>query len=110
MIENLRKSGLAAHVVDGPRGPAGEVQSGTIKLAHSSDSAIVPIFTSADRAWFFRSWDGFFVPKPFAKVVITFGDLIKYNSTETEEEFEIQRNNLGCIMRPRLIVSPHKQN
>ena len=109
MIENLRKSGLAAHVVDGPRGPAGEVKSGAIKLAQSTDSAIIPLFTSADRAWFFKSWDSFFVPKPFARVVITFGDLVKYNSTETQEEFEIQRNNLECIMRPGLIVSPHEQ-
>ncbi len=106
MINNLRKSGLAAHIVDGPRGPAGEVKSGAIKIAQSADAAIIPFYTSSDRSWFFRSWDSFFVPKPFARVVLTFGDMIKFDSTETPAEFEEQRKRLEAVMQPRLKVIP----
>ncbi|MEN6466628.1 MAG: lysophospholipid acyltransferase family protein [Syntrophaceae bacterium] len=108
MIKYLRKSGLAAHIVDGPRGPAGEVKSGTIKLAQSADAAIIPFYTSADRSWSFKSWDSFFLPKPFARVVLTFGDMIKYDSTETQDEFEVQRKYLESIMQTRLRAIPSK--
>lgn len=106
MIRNLRKSGVGAHIVDGPRGPAGEVKSGAIKLAQSADAAIIPFYTSADRSWFFKSWDSFFLPKPFARVVLTFGDMIKFDTTETHGEFEDQRKHLETVMQPRLKVIP----
>ena len=106
MIKHLRKSGLAAHIVDGPRGPAGEVKAGAIKLAQSADAAIIPFYSSADRSWFFHSWDSFFLPKPFARVVITFGEMIKFDSPETLDEFEEQRKYLEAVMQPRLKVMP----
>jgi len=110
MIRCLRKSGIAAHIVDGPRGPAGEVKPGAIRLAQSADAAIIPLYTAADRAWFFKSWDSFFLPKPFARVVITFGDMIKYGTTETQEEFEQQRKYLESIMLSRLREVPPKMD
>jgi lysophospholipid acyltransferase (LPLAT)-like uncharacterized protein len=106
MIKCLRKSGMAAHIVDGPRGPAGKVKSGAIELAQSADAAIIPVYTSADRSWFFNSWDSFFLPKPFARVVITFGDLIKFDSTDTEEKLDDQRKHLEDVMQPRLKAMP----
>jgi lysophospholipid acyltransferase (LPLAT)-like uncharacterized protein len=68
MIECFKQSHLAAHVVDGPRGPAGIPKAGLIRLAHAADAVIVPFYTDADKSWFFNSWDNFLLPKPFAKV------------------------------------------
>jgi lysophospholipid acyltransferase (LPLAT)-like uncharacterized protein len=42
MIANLKESKLAAHIVDGPRGPSGKVKAGVIRLAHATDAVIVP--------------------------------------------------------------------
>ena len=41
MIDHLRQSGLAGHIVDGPKGPGGIIKAGVIALAHASDAAIV---------------------------------------------------------------------
>jgi len=104
MIERLKKSGLAAHIVDGPKGPAGQVKAGVIQLAHSADAVIVPFYVCADRAWCFKSWDKFLLPRPFSKVSISFGDGIKFIPVKDQDIFEIQKQNLERLMLPHLYV------
>lgn len=100
MIEQLKKSGLAAHIVDGPRGPAGEVKAGVIQLAHSADALIVPFYVCADRAWYFSSWDRFLLPKPFATVILSFGDAIKLPPASDRDMFDCQKLDLEKVMLP----------
>lgn len=102
MIESLRRSRLAGHVVDGPRGPAGVIKAGVIRLAHATDAVIVPFYTSADRAWYFDSWDNFLLPKPFSRVTLTYGNMVRYEPATDQDEFEGQRARLEEIMRPGL--------
>ena len=103
IVRQLRASRLAAHIVDGPRGPAGEVKAGAIRMAQLTHAAIVPFYTSAERAWFFNSWDRFFLPKPFSKVTIRFGDMINLERIKDDQNFERQRRRLEDIMRPALL-------
>ena len=110
MIHRLSQSGLAVHIVDGPKGPAGIVKAGVIKLAHAADAVIIPFYTSADRAWYFNSWDNFFLPKPFARVVISFGNMIKLTPAADAITFERQRLDLERSMVPELRVNPVKKS
>ncbi|HVO65014.1 MAG TPA: lysophospholipid acyltransferase family protein [Syntrophales bacterium] len=110
MINHLNQTRLAAHIVDGPKGPAGTVKAGVIQLAHAADAAIIPFYVSADRAWYFNSWDSFFIPKPFARVVISFGEMIKFTPAENSAVFESQRLYLEKIMRPELRIDPDKKS
>lgn len=103
MIDMLKKNRLAGHVIDGPRGPAGIVKPGVIRMAQKSGAAIVPFGTISDKAWFFNSWDRFFVPKPFAKVRIRFRKKIELGRIKTREDFEKERLRLERIMRPDLL-------
>jgi lysophospholipid acyltransferase (LPLAT)-like uncharacterized protein len=98
MIDHLTEHRLAAHIIDGPRGPFGIVKPGAIKLAHAAESVIVPFYARADRAWYARSWDKFLLPKPFSKVVLRFGEKVEFKQTETNEAFEKQRKTLEDIM------------
>ena len=98
LIDHLAEHRLAGHIIDGPRGPFGVVKPGVIRLAHATDSVIVPFYTRADRAWYARSWDRFFLPKPFSKVVLRFGEKIEFRQTETNEAFEEQRKALEDVM------------
>jgi len=103
MVEQLKRYGLAAHVVDGPQGPAGVVKAGVISLARSADAVVVPLYASADRAWYFNSWDRFMLPKPFARVHLRFGDMMDFSGAEGDEAFEEQRLRLQEVMLPHLI-------
>ena len=99
IIDKLKKDRLAAHIVDGPLGPAGDVKAGVIRISHAADAFVVPFYIQADKAWYFNSWDHFMLPKPFSKVTLRFDEMIKFPATTDNELFESQRLQLQVIMR-----------
>ena len=64
-------------VPDGPRGPAEVVKPGIVGLARLSGAAIVPVAVGASSEWRLGSWDGFRIPRPFARCVARFGEPIR---------------------------------
>jgi lysophospholipid acyltransferase (LPLAT)-like uncharacterized protein len=103
MVERLKLTRLAGHVVDGPRGPSGRVKTGLIRLAQAADAVIVPFTVSADRTWTMNSWDRFMVPRPFARVRLRFDVPVRLKPADTPEEMEEQRRRVETIMLPGLI-------
>ena len=77
-LERLRELAVngyrIGHIVDGPKGPFGEVKPGLLKIARATGLPIVPTITSAEKKWVFNSWDRFMVPRLFSRVIIRFGD------------------------------------
>jgi lysophospholipid acyltransferase (LPLAT)-like uncharacterized protein len=63
-------------VPDGPRGPREVVKGGVVALAALSGAAVVPVAVGASSEWRMSSWDGFRVPRPFARCVVRFGEPI----------------------------------
>lgn len=104
MIGRLRLSGLAAHVVDGPKGPAGIIKAGVVSMARATGAVVVPVYATSDRAWYFNSWDHFMLPKPFARVNIRFGEMLDLTSGVSDKDFELQRVRLQEIMRSGLLT------
>lgn len=102
MIGYLKHSGLAAHVVDGPRGPAGVIKAGVVSLARATEAVVVPVYVTSDRAWYFKSWDRFMLPKPFARVTLRFGEMLDLTSGISDKDFEHHRVRLQEIMQPGL--------
>lgn len=88
------KRGIAVgHIVDGPRGPFGEIKPGLLSLAQVSGMPIVPMIISPERKWSFNSWDRFMIPKPFSKVIIRFDKEIyvpRRLSSDKTDELRIQ--------------------
>jgi len=103
MIDHLKTYRFGAHILDGPTGPMGKVKAGVIKMARESSAIVVPMYTHAEHAWFFNSWDRFMLPKPFSKVVLTFGDAMHLALDGTSDDFEAQRQCLEKTMLPGLI-------
>ncbi|HUV76988.1 MAG TPA: lysophospholipid acyltransferase family protein [Desulfobacterales bacterium] len=108
MITSLKEKKLAVHIVDGPQGPSGIVKAGAIRLAHAANAVIVPFSVSAEKAWYFNSWDNFLLPKPFSKVFLRFGEMIKFDRVKDREIIERQRMSLEEVMLPALTLSLHK--
>lgn len=57
---------------DGPRGPRHSFAPGAVTLAFRARVPVVSITAHVDRAWRLRSWDGFEIPKPFARVTVAY--------------------------------------
>ena len=79
---------------DGPRGPVYQLGQGVIFLAQKCDAAVVPASMEFSSCWRFKSWDRFFVPRPFSTVRIIFGMPLRIAPTSTAEEFEAERMRL----------------
>lgn len=102
MIRELRRAHIAGHIVDGPRGPAGIIKPGAITLAQAAHAAIVPVGITADRAWYFRSWDRFMLPKPYAKIYFFFGNIIHPSDPSEKTNAEDWRKQVESAMQPYL--------
>ena len=72
-VRELQAGGAVAFTPDGPRGPRRELKPGVVAAAQRGGGVIVPIHAEADRAWRLHSWDRFMIPKPLARVRITYG-------------------------------------
>lgn len=57
---------------DGPRGPRGVFKPGALSAARIAGLPVVPISVRASSGWRFRSWDGFLVPRPLARITIEY--------------------------------------
>ncbi len=104
MIRHLQENRLGAHILDGPRGPAGVVKNGAVKIAADSGARLVPVYVKADARWIFNSWDRFFVPRPLSRVRIIFGEMLPQipHITDTNT-LETWRKFLEDRMRPALV-------
>lgn len=72
----LDQGGIVAFTPDGPRGPRRVLKPGVVAAAQQAGVPIIPLHAVPDRAWRFRSWDRFCLPKPFARVRIGYGEPI----------------------------------
>ncbi len=83
---------------DGPKGPVYQFQMGTVLLSQFTQCEIIPICFAADRAWVFRSWDKFIIPKPFSRTVVSFGQPYIVPRKLSEDEKENERLKLEKAM------------
>lgn len=68
LIDVVRQHRDIGITIDGPRGPIYGAHDGTALIAIKSGAPIVLVATSFDNYWRLKSWDRFFIPKPFSRV------------------------------------------
>lgn len=74
LIEQIQRGISPAITVDGPRGPRRQVKGGAIDIARKTGVAIVPAVAASENPWIFRkSWDQFKIPRPFSRIVLSYG-------------------------------------
>jgi hypothetical protein len=74
MLRALRRNEVVVITPDGPRGPRMRVQAGVMRIAAMSGMPVFPVSYSTSRGRTLDSWDRFFVPRPFGRGVIIWGD------------------------------------
>lgn len=94
-VRKLKEGGVMAITPDGPRGPSKEVQGGVMLMAQKSGSCLVPVGIDAkSKKVFEKSWDQYFIPLPFSKAAMVFGEPIPVPEKMTEAEAEAIRLHL----------------
>jgi lysophospholipid acyltransferase (LPLAT)-like uncharacterized protein len=93
----------AIFTADGPLGPIYRTKMGPIKLAKMTGAPIGAFHLEPEHAWTIRSWDRFLVPRPFTRIVVSWGPWTRVPADLPAEEFEHKREELNAaIERARL--------
>jgi lysophospholipid acyltransferase (LPLAT)-like uncharacterized protein len=87
---------------DGPRGPRYSLGPGAVLLAQLCKVPLMPLLIEYSSYWRLKSWDGFAIPKPFAKVHVTIMPFIEVSPTIGDGKFESERLRVQTIMTERL--------
>lgn len=82
MLTVLDDGAVLVITPDGPRGPRHSISQGLAWMARTTGYPIVPVGFACDRAWRMRSWDRFTIPKPWARVVMVYGEPIRVERSD----------------------------
>ena len=94
----IESGGPAIFTADGPRGPIYRTKMGPIKLAQMTGAPIGSFHLEPERAWAMRSWDRFLVPKPFTRIVVSWGPWTEVPRDLAADEFESKREELNAAI------------
>ena len=85
-VTKLNQGVSGGLTIDGPKGPRQKCKVGIVLIAQQTGAPILPVVGIANRFWQFNSWDKFKIPKPFAKIVMLYGEPIQVASDATAEK------------------------
>ena len=100
LVDALNEGTNVLITPDGPRGPLYEVNQGAIFVAQKSGAAIVPMQIEYAKAWRLKSWDGFFIPKPFSTVRVIFGAPLHVTGDLEMERTRVQQAMMALVEQP----------
>ncbi len=83
-IKKMREGSDLAITPDGPRGPRHEVADGIVAIAQKQECKIIALSIEASRFWQFKSWDRFYLPKPFSTITFYASEPFDINGMEKE--------------------------
>ncbi len=84
---------------DGSRGPAYVVKPGAAAVAKVCQAGLILVGMQFHNAWRVRSWDRFFIPKPFSKVTVRVQHIASF-----EDLNEPDVNRASQVIQQRLLA------
>jgi hypothetical protein len=94
----IESGGTAIFTADGPLGPIHRTKMGPIKLAQMTGAPIGCFHLEPEYAWTMRSWDKFLVPRPFTRIVVSWGPWTRVSTDLAPKEFEPKREELNAAV------------
>ncbi len=94
VVDTINHKHSVCFTPDGPRGPRFRVSEGIIAAARLSGAAIIPAGLSYSRAKIVKSWDRFFLPLPFGRLAIVWGEPLYIPKEAKGEELKKYKNQL----------------
>ena len=70
---------------DGPKGPRHIAKEASLKIAKEYNAQIITITGDSTKKWIFKTWDCFYLPKPFGKIIINIAPVYQYKENSLVE-------------------------
>ena len=80
LLQNLKLGFSSVLTVDGSIGPRRFCKPGAIDLAVKAAAQILPSATVVSRYWQLNTWDKLQIPKPFSKIILSYGPPLDIDS------------------------------
>lgn len=93
MIQYLKERKVVLVTPDGPRGPRYVAKPGIAVAAKEAKAKVIPFSWTASNVWQLKTWDKLMIPKPFSKILVTFGSPLTF-SKQDENSLEEQSSIL----------------
>jgi len=94
MLKAIKRNEVAVITPDGPRGPRMRVQDGVVRIAAMAGVPVFPVSYSTTRGRLLGSWDRFFLPKPFSRGVVIWGDPIEVPRRDDEGQYALAKSKI----------------
>lgn len=99
LIKTIKEQGDSAGIMaDGPLGPARTLKMGAIKIARETGTPLLSEMWGCNRFWRFPTWDGYMIPKPFARICLIHGEPMYVPPDASHEEMEQIRQRMEARM------------
>ena len=105
-IKTIRGGCMVVFTPDGPRGPRYRMSKGPIHIASQLGIPVVALGINYSSYWSFRSWDGFRIPKPWAKLTLIIGNELHIPPDLSAAEFERWRKEAEDELNRASLVEP----
>ena len=67
---------------DGPKGPRHQAKINSLKIAKKYNAQIITISGDCTKKWALNTWDKFYLPKPFGKIIINIAPVYESKNEE----------------------------
>src|SRR5689334_5714004 len=91
LTDLVRNGWGSAIIADGPRGPARQAKIGVVLAGRNSGAPVLPWGCHAEPNITAGNWDQTMIPKPFARITVSFGDPIYVPAGADRETCEAMR-------------------
>lgn len=108
MIELANENNSIIITPDGPTGPVHKMKAGAVVTAKKTGLPLFLIGIGIKKKFVLKSWDGFEIPKPFAKATVIYSDPIliddNLNYEQTNQKLIECENQLNKLQKDALLL------
>tara|TARA_B100000965_G_C19558428_1_gene743323 strand:+ start:268 stop:837 length:570 start_codon:yes stop_codon:yes gene_type:complete len=97
MLQAVEGGADVAITPDGPRGPRYRVKPGAVLVARQAGTSLLVASCKFASAWRLKSWDGFFLPKPFSRVELRCKRIPSIASLDRDEGTAVMQQELDAL-------------
>ena len=105
-IKTIQEGCMVVFTPDGPRGPRYHMSKGPIHIASQLGIPVVALGINYSAYWGVKSWDGFRIPKPWAKLTLIIGKELHIPANLTADELEYWRKEAEDELNRASLVEP----
>ncbi len=115
MHTELEQGRSVAFTIDGPRGPVYIAKPGPVLLAKNTQAPLLCFHIAMEKPWELSSWDRFMIPRPFSRVHVRIGRLLRVppgmgSDTESAAIAQFHQQMQATLDRIRIAAEEHIQS